>query len=191
MDPYGFESRLRHLEHVVTGTDQHDTNATVLQRLERLQKELHALYRNNKTIHDFIDKYETHAKVLNPAESSLALEREILTPDTKLELIMAAYDDLEKYASEIKQVKSLEHVMSGTEFEAVEKLGQELAPLEAKHTEQARELNALTQRLARVMDNYNAQINTLSEIFISWDDILSTMEVHVSALEAQQNGATA
>lgn len=56
MDQYGFESRLRHLEHVVTGTDQHDTNATVLQRLERLQKELHTLYRNNKTIHDFIDK---------------------------------------------------------------------------------------------------------------------------------------
>lgn len=55
--------------------------------------------------------------MLNPAESSLALEREILTPDTKLELVMAAYDDLEKYASEIKQVKSLEHVMSGTEFE--------------------------------------------------------------------------
>lgn len=60
---------------------------------------------------------EPHAKVLDPTDSSLALERELLTTDTKLELILAAYDDMERFASQVKQVKSLEHVVSGSEYD--------------------------------------------------------------------------
>lgn len=60
---------------------------------------------------------EPHGKVLDPTDSSLALERELLTTDTKLELILAAYDDMERFASQVKQVKSLEHVVSGSEYD--------------------------------------------------------------------------
>lgn len=60
---------------------------------------------------------EPHAKQLDPAESTLALEREILTTDTKLELVLAAYDELTQFASQVKQVKSLEHVVNGSDFE--------------------------------------------------------------------------
>jgi hypothetical protein len=45
------------------------------------------------------------------------MEREILAPDVKLELLLTANDDLEKFAQEVKQVKDLEYVVSGAEFD--------------------------------------------------------------------------
>ena len=45
------------------------------------------------------------------------MERELLTTDTKLELLLAASDDLEKFAAQVRQVKSLEHVVSGSEYD--------------------------------------------------------------------------
>ena len=60
---------------------------------------------------------DAHVKLLDPADSSLAMERELLTTDTKLELLLAASDDLEKFATQVRQVKSLEHVVSGSEYD--------------------------------------------------------------------------
>lgn len=69
------------------------------------------------TVVDNIAIDGTHAKLLNPTNSTLEIEREILTPETKLELVLAAQDDLEKFASDVKQVKALETVVSGAEYE--------------------------------------------------------------------------
>lgn len=44
------------------------------------------------------------------------MEREILSPDVKLELLLTAQEDLEKFSQEVKQVKDLEYVVSGSEF---------------------------------------------------------------------------
>lgn len=60
---------------------------------------------------------DAHAKVLSPSTSTYALEREILAPEVKLELLLAAQEDLEKFAQETKQIKDLEYVVSGTEFD--------------------------------------------------------------------------
>lgn len=54
---------------------------------------------------------------MNPSTSTYNLERETLAPDVKLELLLTAQDDLEKFAQEVKQVKDLEYVVSGTEFD--------------------------------------------------------------------------
>ncbi|KAI9492068.1 hypothetical protein BDB00DRAFT_830059 [Zychaea mexicana] len=188
MDEHGFEARLRHLEHIVAGQTNipRSTKTSILKRIDDLKKELHTLYKSNKPIKEFIERYDAHAKLLDPADSTLAMERELLTTDTKLELVLAACDDLEKFAGQVRQVKSLEHVVSGSEYDALDTLGPQLAPLEAKHAEQAKELAEVTKKISVSMDNYNGIVNTLSEIFISWDDILSTMETHVTALERQR-----
>ncbi|KAI8880138.1 hypothetical protein K501DRAFT_255572 [Backusella circina FSU 941] len=187
MDEYGFEARLRHLEHIIAGQNQPKTvQIAVLKRVETLRKELHSVYKNNKSIRDFVEKYDAHSKLLNPNTSTYSLEREILAPDAKLELILAAQDDLEKFASEVNQVKALEYVVGSSEFEAVDNLGPQLAPLEVSHLDQKTNLSQLTDDISQLMERYNGTINTLSEIFISWDNILSTMEGHVSALERQK-----
>ncbi|KAI8138987.1 hypothetical protein BJV82DRAFT_628629 [Fennellomyces sp. T-0311] len=190
MDEHGFEARLRHLEHIVTGQAAsaipRTTKTSILKRIDALKKELNTVYKTNKSIKEFIERYDGHVKLLDPADSTLAMERELLTPETKLELVLAACDDLEQFAAQVRQVKSLEHVVSGSEYDALETLGPQLAPLEARHAEQTKQLEEITKKISQAMDNYNGIVNTLSEIFISWDDILSTMETHVTALERQR-----
>ena len=61
---------------------------------------------------------DAHSKLLNPNTSTYSMEREILAPDVKLELLLTAQDDLEKFSQQVKQVKDLEHVVSGTEFDS-------------------------------------------------------------------------
>jgi hypothetical protein len=57
MDEYGFEARLRHLEHIISGQNQpKTTQIAVLKRVETLRKELHTVYKNNKSIRDFVEK---------------------------------------------------------------------------------------------------------------------------------------
>ncbi|KAI8985441.1 hypothetical protein BDB01DRAFT_87392 [Pilobolus umbonatus] len=188
MDEHGFESRLRHLEYIIVG--QHNTkipNEHILKRIDLLKRELDAVYKHNKPIKDFTEKYDAHSKLLNPATSTFSLEREILAPDVKQELLLAAQDDLEKFASEVKQVKALEHVVTRSEFDVIEKLGPQLAPLEVVHMNQLTHLNETTKDISVVLDKYNKTINTLSEIFISWDNILVNMEIHVTALERQKD----
>lgn len=60
---------------------------------------------------------DAHSKLLNPNTSTYSLEREILAPDVKLELLLTAQEDLEKFVQEVKQVKDLEYTVSGTEFD--------------------------------------------------------------------------
>ncbi|CAO0799388.1 unnamed protein product [Mucor circinelloides] len=192
MDEHGFEARLRHLEHVLLGqnnTQLKGSNETLIKRVEALQKELDAVYKNNKPIRDFVTKYDVHAKLLNPNTSTYTMEREILAPDVKLELLLTANDDLEKFAQEVKQVKDLEYVVSGSEFEVIETLGPKLASLEVTHTDQISELNQITKQVSDFMERYNHTVNTLSEIFIQWDHILTNMESHVGALERQKTPA--
>ncbi|KAI9470109.1 MAG: hypothetical protein EXX96DRAFT_588824 [Benjaminiella poitrasii] len=183
---FGFETRLRYLEHVLLNQQQQQQQTdeeSIVKRIQTLMKNVDTIYKSNKPIKDFITKYEAHANILNPNKSSFALERDILSPDVKLELVLSAQEDLERFAKEVKQVKDLEDVVSGKGFDVVESLQPTLSRLEGQHEGQMNELNQLTKQLTDFMERYNGMVNTLSEIFISWDHILTSMENHVSSLE--------
>ncbi|KAI7898426.1 uncharacterized protein BX663DRAFT_443130 [Cokeromyces recurvatus] len=185
-DEYGFETRLRYLEHILLGQQQQqqkDVDENILKRIQALLKNMDAVYKTNKSIKDFITKYDMHANILNPSNSSFALEREVLAPDVKLELVLCAQQDLEKFANEVKQVKDLEYVVSGKRFDVIESLAPQLSTLEVKHEKQIDKVNELTRQITDFMERYNGMVNTLSEIFISWDHILTNIETHVSTLE--------
>ncbi|KAG0743214.1 hypothetical protein G6F57_004755 [Rhizopus arrhizus] len=189
MDDHGFEARLRHLEYILYGQQQQQnksTNEVIIKRMELLRKELSSIYQNNKSIKYFIEKYDTHSKLLNPNTSTYSLERELLSTDVKTELLLAAQDDLKKFAQEVKQVKSLEHVVSGTELEVVDKLKPQLSSMDVIHVNQTKQLNQLTKEISDLMERYNKTVNTVSEIFIAWDNILTSMETHLTTLEHQK-----
>ncbi|ORX62241.1 hypothetical protein DM01DRAFT_1075226 [Hesseltinella vesiculosa] len=186
MDTYGFDTRLRHLERIVAGESSSnlvDPPTSLLQQSQTLNKALQTLYKNNTFLQDFEQKYEPYHILLNPAQSTLEMERELLQPETKLELVMATYDDMDQLARTLQQVKELEHVVNSKDYQSVEQLGSELAPLEVQHGEQATQLAETTNRICTAMDQYNKTIHTLSEIFIAWDDLLSNMEQQISVIE--------
>lgn len=104
------------------------------------------------------------------------MERELLSTDVKLELLLAAQDDLKKFAQEVKQVKSLEHVVNGTDFDGkqyinpkvyklivvyivVDELKPKLSELDIVHVDQTKQLNKLTREISELMERYNKTVS--------------------------------
>ncbi|CAO3698424.1 unnamed protein product [Rhizopus stolonifer] len=180
MDEHGFEARLRHLEYILYGQQQSQSKShdAVIKRMELLKKELGSIYHNNKPIRCFIENYlllnvllnDTYSKLLNPNTSTYSLERELLSTDVKSELLLAAQDDLK----------------NGTEFNVVDELKSKLATMDISHADQTKQLNRLTGDISDLMERYNKTVNTVSEIFIAWDNILTSIETHLTSLEHQK-----
>lgn len=119
---------------------------------------------------------DTHSKLLNPNTSTYSMERELLSTDVKLELLLAAQDDLKKFAQEVKQVKSLEHVVNGADFDGkqyinpktyklivvyivVDELKPKLSELDIVHVDQTKQLNKLTREISELMERYNKTVS--------------------------------
>ncbi|KAG2172162.1 hypothetical protein INT44_005533 [Umbelopsis vinacea] len=191
MDDLGFDARIWRLEQLLVDLPSKDSlnnesmyeNEGLSERISKLQNELESVLVDDKALRDFVDKYEKHENVLNPMASPFAVEQELLDITTKKELVLAAGEELVAFANQLKQIKALEHVLESSDISAVDELAIKLRPLEAKHKLQSQALSQTSKNLSQLMENYNGTVNTLSEIFINWDQMLSTLETHVTLAE--------
>lgn len=49
--------------------------------------------------------------------SALAVEREVLAPEAKAEIILASETELAQFAEDMKQIKALEGIVGGAELQ--------------------------------------------------------------------------
>ncbi|GAB5588803.1 hypothetical protein Unana1_03703 [Umbelopsis nana] len=191
MDDLGFDARIWRLEQLLVDSqgkeapkgDDAQHSVALRSRIAKLQNELDNCLADDKSLRDFVEKYEKHDKILNPVATQFAVEQELLDATTKKELVLAASEDLDAFANQLKQIKALEHVLESSDIAAVDTLVTELRPLESKHRLQSQELTQTSKNLSQLMENYNGIVNTVSEIFISWDQMLTTLETQVSISE--------
>jgi hypothetical protein len=182
------EERLRYLERLIVEDSAAlptEQEALVF-RVANVQMELTNIIYERKALHEFLDKYEKHEHYLSPSLSPLALERQILTVEAKSEIILASEQDLTRFADETTHIKSLEHVVGGVDLKSLEAALPQLYPLEQTHHDQVALTDHLSRRVSELTNAYNALINTLSEIFIAWDHILSSAETQVAATERER-----
>ncbi|KAL1920460.1 uncharacterized protein VTP21DRAFT_837 [Calcarisporiella thermophila] len=188
------ESRLAHLEHLLFNPPTGDrptfslraaSDEPLLQRVLALQQELNRVLRDRMSLQGFLDRYEENARILSTG-STLRLEKQLLSPQAKARIIIETSEDLKQFVSELKQIKSLEGMASGEPYKGLDALKPKLQPLEEKHREQMVEIAELSQKVSGLLDQYNEYVNTLSEIFLSWDNMLSSMETMVTRLERER-----
>ncbi|CAG8442388.1 3816_t:CDS:2 [Acaulospora colombiana] len=182
------EFRVYHLEKSIFGHEARSNKVlayerlkeqlTLLKRVDEIKKEFNAI------IHDQVSELISPFK-----DSALAMERAILTPEAKAEIICSSAEELETVAENLKQIEELKGIIDAPEFKGLDKLFPQITPIETENISQISKTNEMSTRLTSLMDRYNntvsfsTDINTLSEIFISWDHILSTLDVNISALE--------
>ncbi|KAF9356107.1 Dynactin subunit 3 [Mortierella sp. NVP85] len=149
----------------------------------RIQKVETALWGATKErkIDEFLHKYESSKLMNNPHGSHP--DRELLSLQAKSELILAAQDDLHKLAEESKEIQSLQRCAEIGGLKNVEPHYPALSKLETIHIEQYQQSNAVSDRMNKLTDDYNGLINTLSEVFLSWDALLTAAELRVSEVE--------
>ncbi|KAF9184361.1 hypothetical protein BGZ51_003382 [Haplosporangium sp. Z 767] len=124
---------------------------------------------------------EASKLIANPHNSHP--DRELLTLQSKLELILAAQEELQKLAEESKDIQNLQRCAEIGGLKNVESQYPILARLETIHIEQCQESNTISDKMNKLTDDYNGLINTLSEVFLSWDALLSAAELKVSEVE--------
>lgn len=186
-----FELRVNHLEKSVWGYDpsghkmmkDYNEQMSLLTRIEEIRKQMNNLVRDREGVKAFLDQYDQVAYLVSPFTDNIALERQILTPEGKAEIVAASSEELERVAISLKEIGELQCFIDAPEFRGLEKLFPLITPIESVHIDQAAKSNEVSARITRLLDRYNRIINTLSEIFIAWDHMLTTIDVHISALE--------
>jgi len=195
--------RVHHLEKSIFGFDpiakktieknidvnnnKNSEQISLLKKVDEIKKEFNTIIRERDgadSLKSFLEIYEQVSDLVSPFEdSALAMERGILTVEAKAEIIVSSAPELEQVADNLKQMDELQTVIDAPEFKGLDKYLPEVTPIESKHIHQAARANQTSARITQLLDRYNGIVNTLSEIFISWDGILSTIDTNITEIE--------
>ncbi|RIA90770.1 hypothetical protein C1645_822919 [Glomus cerebriforme] len=189
--------RVHHLEKSILGFDPITKKASahekfkeqlsLLKRVDEIKKEFNTIIRERDGadgLKSFLEIYDQVSELISPfKDSALAMERVILTPEAKAEIVASSSEELGLVAENLKQIDELQTIIEAPEFKGLDRLLPQLTPIETIHIDQAAKMNESSARITCLLEKYNGIVNTLSEIFISWDQILSTIDANISALE--------
>ncbi|KAG9302493.1 hypothetical protein G9A89_007197 [Geosiphon pyriformis] len=191
-----FELRVHHLEKSVFGFDlitkkaaiheKSKSNLTLLKRVDEIEKQFQAIIREKDGLKAFFKQYDQASDYVSPFKGTIEMERAILTPEAKAEIITASHEDLIAVAENLKQIDELQGIIDAEEFKGFERLFPMLTPIEANHVDQVAQTNEVSARITQLLDRYNGIVNTLSEIFIAWDAVLTTIDVNISGIERRK-----
>ncbi|KAF9575142.1 hypothetical protein EC968_004368 [Mortierella alpina] len=178
-----------HSSHHGSRQNQHNQNGhtpgSLSRRIQNIETNLWAAAKERKPTEEFLLKYE--ASNLVPSLNGSHSDRELLTLQAKTELILAAQEELQKLAEESKEIQNLQRCAEIGGLKNVESQYPVLSQLETVHIEQCQESNKISDKMNKLTDDYNSLINTLSEVFLSWDALLTAAEIKVSEVERSRS----
>ncbi|KAI0675932.1 hypothetical protein C8Q78DRAFT_964641 [Trametes maxima] len=200
------ELRLRWLETLLFGAkhDVHDQSAkagakaeklkdgeTVARRAEELQRRLASVVQHSDGLKRFLDRYDQYAHLLTP---QFALSGTLpINPPTyenmspsELEAFLAEMEsDIRAAERDLHEISALEGkgVTGAGKLGDYEALQPRLEALQQAHDEDLRMAGELEKRIALLMDRYATNVDTLSALFVSWDETIGDAEEEVHRME--------
>ncbi|KAF9305245.1 hypothetical protein BGZ74_010851 [Mortierella antarctica] len=175
-----------HHKSLVSSKDPLHTPGSLSRRVQKIETSFWAAAKERKpSFEEFLQKYES-SNLMNSPYSSHS-DRELLTLQAKTELILAAQEELQQLAEESKDIQSLQRCAEIGGLKNVESQYPVLSQLETVHIEHSQEANKVSDKMNKLTDDYNTLINTLSEVFLSWDALLSAAELKVAEVERSKN----
>ncbi|CAG8524405.1 12416_t:CDS:2 [Ambispora gerdemannii] len=166
-----------------THQDKLKETLSLLRRVDEVKKQFQTIIRERDGLKSFLEQYDQVSEYVSPFKDAVDMERAILTTEAKAEIIIASEEELYGVAENLKQIEELQGIIDSEEFKGLDRLFPLLTPIEANHVNQAARTNEVSTRITHLLDRYNRIINTLSEIFIAWDSILTIIDMEISALE--------
>ncbi|KAI0785188.1 hypothetical protein C8Q75DRAFT_723130 [Abortiporus biennis] len=191
--------RVRWLETLLYGTktDAKDKaiksihGETLLRGVEELQRRLNTIVQGNEGLRRFTENYEQHAHLLTP---SFALSGTIPTAapayenmnGSELEAFIAEMEtDIRGADRDLREIEMLEkkNVTGAGKLAEYEQLQPRLEKLVEEHRKDLELAKSLEGRIAQLMDRYATNVDTLSELFVAWDEGIQDAEDELSRLE--------
>ncbi|THH08705.1 hypothetical protein EW145_g2525 [Phellinidium pouzarii] len=170
---------------------KHDGDALVL-KAEEIQKRLCGIVESNDGLKKFMDRYDQHAQILTPA---FALSGISAPPSyssmssEELDAFLAEMEpDIRSADRDLREIDILEKrgVLGAGKLADYETLASRLDALRKAHEEDLTSAGDLECRVANVLMQYTTRIDALSELFVEWNDILTSAEDKIARLEREK-----
>lgn len=196
--------RLRWLETLMFGAKQDgqaqrgsqaqtsNSTPTLARGADDLKRRLEAIVQNSEGLKRFLEHYEQHAHLLTP---SFALSGTLPTSPTyesmtaaEVEAMLAEMEpDIRAADRDLREIELLEKkdVTAAGKLAEYEVLQPRLDALMKAHEEDLQKAADLEKRIAALMNRYATNVDTLSELFVAWDDTLRDAELEVARLEKE------
>jgi len=194
--------RIRWLETILYGAKQDmkdrqipKTNdpkfTSLVRRVEDLQRRLEGIVQSSEGVRRFMDHYEQHSHLLTP---SFALASVIPTAPppyenmspSEVEAFLAEMEsDIRAADRDLREIEILEKkdVTSAGKLAYYESLKPRLEHLIQAHEEDQELATDLEQRVSALMERYATNVDTLSELFVAWNDTIEGAEDEIGSME--------
>ncbi|KIY51859.1 hypothetical protein FISHEDRAFT_17432, partial [Fistulina hepatica ATCC 64428] len=188
------ELRLRWLEALLVGAgkDARDVKRadTIMKTAEDIQHRLDVIVQGNDGLKRFMEHYDQHAHLLTPPFALSGILREQAAQETMSEAEIDAFlaemePDIRAADRDMREIEILEKkgVTGPGHLAEYEALQPRLRALLQAQGEDAAQLVTLERRIARLMEQNSSQIDLLSDLFVAWDEALTSAESKTSRLE--------
>ncbi|GAA5868826.1 hypothetical protein JCM8547_002840 [Rhodosporidiobolus lusitaniae] len=145
----------------------------------------------SEAVRRFVQNYDLNAPLLSVAPVPLLAGSSSadVTPQAKVSLILEAENEIRALEKELREIAVLDErgVVGAGKLGEHEALKPQLVQLRQATGPVASSYTSLEQRTTALLQQYNDYISTLSELFVSWNDILAEAENAVTRLEKERN----
>ncbi|KAH9447257.1 hypothetical protein MJO29_015653 [Puccinia striiformis f. sp. tritici] len=172
-----------------TTTTQNGNKTSIALRLERLLAHLTTILdtKPNDAIHRFVQSYDLNEPLLHlPNPLPTTKETSQLSLNEKASLVFEAEPEIVQVERDLREIE----VLDNRGFVGAGKLvngdwtDEELSSTIVKPLQEStKSIQELEQRITSLMSDYDSYVNALSEIFVSWDSILSSIELDLHKLQ--------
>ncbi|KAK7687629.1 hypothetical protein QCA50_008843 [Cerrena zonata] len=193
--------RVRWLETLLFGAKQdcktrgvEISNPSLLRGIEDLQHKIDTIVQGNDGLRRFMEHYEQHAHLLTPS-FALSGTVPVSSPyenmsSSELEAFLTEMEqDIKAADSDLREIEALEkkNVTAAGKLTDYESLKPRLEKLIEAHTEDLQLAADLEKRVANLMDHYATHMDTLSELFVAWDDTIEEADSQATKLQRDQD----
>ncbi|KAM0753927.1 hypothetical protein T439DRAFT_353679 [Meredithblackwellia eburnea MCA 4105] len=164
--------------------------ASITRRADQLQAQLKQAIESGgggEVVRRFVQGYDLNEPLLRPPDATTsALDQ--LTPQAKVALILESEAEIRQLERELREVDTIDQrgVVGAGDLAKHEELKPSLKDLAGNVAPISERYSALELKTTTLLSRYNDYISTLSEIFVSWNDIISSAEEEVARIESER-----
>lgn len=164
----------------------------MIRAAEHAQQRMNDIASAYDVLRRFIGHYEQHAQYLTPAFALSGTLPNITPPEYKdmppadlAALVAELEPDIRAADNDIREIDDLQRkgITGAGMLSEYEALQPRLDALLLRHKEDLDRAAALEKRVAGIVRQYAVQVNSLSELFVAWDETLRVAEESIGKLE--------
>ncbi|KAJ3328282.1 hypothetical protein HDU76_010249 [Blyttiomyces sp. JEL0837] len=147
---------------------------SVLMSLQSMQAKLRQITEERRPLADFLQRYSQLRDLIDNKGNEL--EVSALDAASKKEIVLASEDEILNAVDMLKEIDSLKDEVDMPVLEGFEDRILALKPIEREQIAQTNATLLLREEFTKIIDQYNQYITSLSQIFLQYDALLSSIE---------------